>query len=118
MAWDEQRRMRDAQGQDTAKVAAVPSDAPDAAPPPADPRSGGRGWEDWGRRFGWLVAVALSVTALLVSVIALSNAGSSDAGFHRNGHGMFGAPGPGYGYGSGPQQGQPTFPGGQGYGSR
>ncbi len=121
MAWDEQRRMRDSTGQDTAKIAGVPPASPDAAPPPPGGGSGAPGWEHWGRRFGWMVAVGLSVTALLISVIALATTGPSEAGFRHDGRGMFGGQRYGYGNGSGtqdPQQSQPVFPGGQGYGSR
>jgi len=121
MAWDEQRHMRDPAGQDTAQIAGVPPASPDGAPPPTGRGSGEPGWEHWGRRFGWMLAVGLSVTALLVSVIALATAGPSDAGFRHDGRGMFGGPGSGYGNRSGtqnPQQSQPVFPGGQGYGLR
>ncbi len=106
--------MRDAQGEDTAKIAGVPS-----GPPSSGAESGESGWEHWGRRFGWLVAVGLSVTALLVSVIALSSAGSTNAAFRHGGRGMFAVPGNGLGNGPGsqaPQQNQPAFPGGRGYG--
>ena len=122
MAWEEQRRMRDPAGSRTRRrlpvcrphrpMARRPEPAGDRVSPVA---------EHWGRRFGWMLAVGLSVTALLVSVIALATAGPSDAGFRHDGRGMFGGPGSGYGNRSGtqnPQQSQPVFPGGQGYGLR
>ena len=117
MAWDEQRRMRGAHGQDTAKLAGMSPRSPEAAPPPSGMEPGESGWEHWGRRFGWLVAVGLSVTALLVSVIALSSAGPTGAGFRHGGRGTFAVPGNGNGNGfQTPQQNQPAFPAGPGYG--
>jgi hypothetical protein len=122
MAWDEQRRMRDAHTDDTAKIVAAPEPAPEppAGPAPVTSR-GGSGVEAWGRRFGWMVAVGISVLALVLSGIALANSGGPDhAGFHRGGM-RFGGPGfggdDGYGYRGAPGgsgSGSSTAPSGSG----
>ena len=116
MAWDEQRRMRETRAEDTAQITAVTGppagDGPPAAPVPRQESA----FEQWSRRFGWMVAVGLSVIALLLAGILLANSrGGGHAGF-RSGGERFGAPGfgaGGYGY-RGYDGGAPTAPGGSG----
>jgi len=126
MAWDEQRRMREPHTDDTAQITGVQAaPASDGPPASASPRAES-GFEQWGRRFGWMVAVGLSVLAILMAGLSLADSGGGHGGFRRGGAGFggqgFGSGGFGYrGYGYGGQSGPsgsgsqtPTSTGGSG----
>ena len=87
MAWDEQRRLRAAQADDTQIMHAdTAAGRGHATPPPAEHAQahGTPGWARWGQQFGWLVAVVLAVIALIFSVVAFANTGNSGpSGFAR-----------------------------------
>ncbi len=87
MAWDEQRRLRAAQADDTQIMhPAIAAGAGEGTPPPAEPAQthGAPGWAQWGQQFGWIAAVVLALIALIFSVVAFADTGNSGPpGFAR-----------------------------------
>ncbi len=121
MAWEEQRRLRGARSNDTAKIEGLPVQAAsetadlggDTAQPAPQAGPGARA-ERWGQRFGWMAAVAIAVIALVVAVLAFANSGTVAAARVGRGSGDFapysrpdGAFGGPYGAGSGSGFGTP-----------
>jgi hypothetical protein len=116
MAWEEQRRLRSAGSDDTAKIEGLPvqaaTEAPDAGretAAPAAPAGRGARAERWGQRFGWMAAVAIAVIALVVAVLAFANSGTVTAARVGRGNGYFapyGRPGGAFGGPYGPGAGE------------
>jgi hypothetical protein len=112
LAWDDYRTKRDPDRQVTSEISGV---AAGAGAPDAQSARPARDWHGWGQRFGWMIAVGLSVLALVLSGIAVANSGDGQGrggfgrGFDRVGapsvwqphfpQGQDGAPGDGQGFG-------------------
>ena len=96
MAWEEQRRLRDAPGGETAKIEGLPGVSAPAAPAPS--RSARA--ERWGQRFGWMAAFAVALVALVFALLAFANAGATTTAFAGRRAGTlapYGRPGGGFG---------------------
>jgi hypothetical protein len=85
MAWEEQRRLRNARGDDTAKIEGLPNPATPGVPA-ADTAASehaasatGRGArvERWGQRFGWMTAAAIAAIALIFALLAFTDPGTT-----------------------------------------
>ena len=108
MAWDEQRRLRDARGGETAKIEGLPgvsapaggAEDPAAAVSSALAPSRTLRAERWGQRFGWMAAFAVALVALVFALLAFANAGATTTAFAGRRAGAFapyGRPGGGFG---------------------
>jgi hypothetical protein len=116
VAWDEYRRKRDPDRETTAEIPGVP--APSRSGDADPPVRSGRDWQGWGQRFGWMVAVGVSMIALLLAGAALAHSGHNErrggfgrsAGFDGGGAPSFdqrqAPPGLGGGFGDGPGSGR------------
>jgi hypothetical protein len=107
MAWEEQRRLRNARGGDTANIEGLP--VASSAPVP------GRAArvERWGQRFGWMAAIAVALVALIFALLAFASAGATTTAFVGRRAGAFapyGRPGGGFGGGYPPGFGRGTAP--------
>jgi hypothetical protein len=106
MAWEQQRRQRAATTDETQIIQPDTAvSAGDPTPPTGGPSQtrGTPRWVGWGQQFGWIMAVAIAVIALLFSVLAFAQSGRGrSAGFGgRAGHfAPYGRPGGGFGGGS------------------
>jgi hypothetical protein len=109
MAWEEQRRLRDARGE-TAKIEGLPVASASAS---ASARGRAARAERWGQRFGWMGAIAVALVALIFALLAFANAGATTTAFvgrragafapyGRPGGGLGGAYPPGFGPGAAP----------------
>ncbi len=121
MAWEEQRRLRNARGGDTAKIEGLPvasasagraDDRAAGASPVSAPGRAARA-ERWGQRFGWMAAITVALVALVFALLAFANAGATSTAFVGRRAGAFapyGRPGGGFGGAYPPGFGPGTAP--------